>query len=460
MSCGLILSQACTSKALQSLLNLIKISFVLDPDPFAILSLDINSDINEDARNKAYRKPMPHVFERNALPPMTRGPTIPTWVQLNGARDQMGTPTMIKRLRERWLGISRPPPSRLCCGTWWAHTCPREPRSFSRPIRSSLGALRLPLLADPPVQRGQGPDTNARRGHAQDHRLLPGQRGLSGARRQPEDRARLLDGILFPLAVHGQGLRQAALSGCLWHLPSDDDGAAVHAATLPQGRPLGGGERLVLPARPASRDVGRRALPASHREADVRCLSRRPVLLSSSGVAFSRLPVLLLSSGVAFSHLPVPLLSSGVVFRCFSHRPVLRSLVVRCHFHCPVLRSGASLVVRCCVLLSFGASLVVVVITTRAGNRKSLKSLRSLSKRPAKKNQSRFDDDLNSNDQSIRIDLVLARVHRPSREEGRPTWNTRLPKGQGRPTLRLQSTPLSNSDPALPPKPFLWSGHS
>lgn len=51
---------------------------------------------------------MPHVFERNALPPMTRGPTIPTWVQLNGAKDQMGTPAMIKRLRESWIGESRP----------------------------------------------------------------------------------------------------------------------------------------------------------------------------------------------------------------------------------------------------------------------------------------------------------------------------------------------------------------
>ena len=50
-----------------------------------------------------------HVFEYNKRTLfMTRGPIIPSQVQLNRARDQVGTQTMFERLKKRQLEINRP----------------------------------------------------------------------------------------------------------------------------------------------------------------------------------------------------------------------------------------------------------------------------------------------------------------------------------------------------------------
>lgn len=53
---------------------------------------------------------MSHVFERGLEPPATRGPSIPTWTQLNAVRDNLDTSNKILAYydRLRWKHCSPP----------------------------------------------------------------------------------------------------------------------------------------------------------------------------------------------------------------------------------------------------------------------------------------------------------------------------------------------------------------
>lgn len=62
-----------------------------DANPFNVLGLTASPSIRRDTIMKAYKAAIGHVFERGERASATRGPFIPTWTQLNGAKDNLDT---------------------------------------------------------------------------------------------------------------------------------------------------------------------------------------------------------------------------------------------------------------------------------------------------------------------------------------------------------------------------------
>lgn len=57
--------------------------------------------IRQDAIINAYKAAIGHVFERGERPSATRGPNIPTWTQLNGAKESLDSDKKIARCYAR-----------------------------------------------------------------------------------------------------------------------------------------------------------------------------------------------------------------------------------------------------------------------------------------------------------------------------------------------------------------------
>ena len=79
-------------------------------DPFAVFGLHADdAALSMRGARVHYRKAvMPHVFERGAQPAASTGPRVPTWVQVNQAKDMLlgGDMASFEALKTAWRGRS------------------------------------------------------------------------------------------------------------------------------------------------------------------------------------------------------------------------------------------------------------------------------------------------------------------------------------------------------------------
>ena len=87
--------QRCTHEAMEGALRGL--------DPFAVLGLSVDAgDLNPPRVRAQVRRVWRHVFKRGSTGAITAGPRIPTWQQVNVARDMLVTEWGITTARGRW----------------------------------------------------------------------------------------------------------------------------------------------------------------------------------------------------------------------------------------------------------------------------------------------------------------------------------------------------------------------
>lgn len=77
-----------------------------DLDPFAVFGLHADDqELSKRGVRSHYRKVvMPHVFQRGSQAAATAGPRVPTWTQVNMAKDMLleGSKTAFEELKTAW----------------------------------------------------------------------------------------------------------------------------------------------------------------------------------------------------------------------------------------------------------------------------------------------------------------------------------------------------------------------
>lgn len=87
-----------------------------DLNPFEVLGLPADQSLTCRGIRYHLKTVVKHVFERGVQPALTRGPNVPTWAQVNAAKDRLSTPheltTLLavykNRTNLRWNPLAQP----------------------------------------------------------------------------------------------------------------------------------------------------------------------------------------------------------------------------------------------------------------------------------------------------------------------------------------------------------------